>query len=128
MPLLGRHDEEASAYGVMHVQVFGAILDLLACHIAVNGGGGIEHAGFDAPCAEAAPVRLSQTQYQRVFNGALGLEGVAKALEDFFVFVRVLFGKDDDGGGSEPVFYARKAAPLPTRFGLSPSSSLKDRF
>ena len=41
---------------------------------------------------------VSQAQYKRVFSGVLRAEGYAKAAEDFFVFVPVLLGEDDESG------------------------------
>ena len=42
---------------------------------------------------------LSETQHERVFGGVVRVEGLAEAAEDFFVFVLVFFGEDDEGGG-----------------------------
>jgi hypothetical protein len=41
---------------------------------------------------------LSQTEYECVFGGVLRVEGFAEAAEDFFVFLLVLLGEDDEGG------------------------------
>ena len=70
---------------------------------ALGGGGDAEDAGLDAARAETAPVRLGKAQDERVFGGIVRLEGLAKAAEDFFVFVLVFLGEDDESGGGESV-------------------------
>ena len=118
LPVLGRHGHEADGDGVVRVQMFGAVLDELARAIALSGGGDVEDAGLDATRAEAAPVRLSQAQDERVFGGIVRLEGLAKAAEDFFVLVLVFLGEDDESGGSEAVLETVQAAALFAGFGL----------
>ncbi len=93
LPLLGGTDHEANGNRVVRVEIFGAAVcdDLLGAS-ALGGGGDGEDAGFNAPRAEASPVRLRQSQDKGLFGGVLRLEGVAEALEEFLVFVLALFG------------------------------------
>ena len=45
----------------------------------------VEYAGLDATGAEAAPMRLGQTQDERVFGCIVRLKGLAKPTENRFV-------------------------------------------
>ena len=63
-------------------------------------------------------MRLGQAQDERVFGGIVRLEGLAKAAEDFFVFVLVFLGKDDESGGGEAVLETVQAAALFAGFGF----------
>ena len=94
LPVLGRTGHEADGYGLMRIQIVRAVCDELARVVALVGGSDLEDAGFDAAGSEAAPVRLGQAEYERVFGRVVGLEGFAKAAEDFVVLVLVFLGED----------------------------------
>ena len=98
--------------------MFGTVLDDFAGASALSGGGDVEDAGLDATRTEAAPVRMGQAQDERVFGGIVRLEGLAKAVEDCFIFMLVFLGKDYERGGSEAVLQTVEAAVLFAGFGL----------
>jgi hypothetical protein len=98
--------------------MFGAIFDMLASGIALDGRSGVQHAGFDATGAQASPMCLSQAQNERVLNGAGRLERFAKAFEDFVVLVLVLFGKDYESRSGQAMFQTIEPAALPAFIGF----------
>ena len=86
--------------------------------VALGCGGDVEDAGLDETRAEATPVRLGEAYDECFFYGVVGLEGLAEAVEDGFVFVLVFLGEDYQRGGSESVFQAVGAAAVLAGFGL----------
>ncbi len=97
--------------------MFRAILDDLPCESALGGSGDVEDAGLDATGTESAPVGLGQTQDERFFGCALRLKGVAKATQDFFVFMLVLLGQDHECCGGKAMLEGVQAATLFAGFG-----------
>ena len=118
LPALGWIDHEADGDSVVRTQVFLAVLDDVPGDGTLVGGGDVEDAGLDATRPEATPVGLGQAQDERVFGGVVRLEGVAKAAEDFFVFMLVFLGEDYERCGGEAVLQGVQAAALFAGFGL----------
>ena len=61
---------------------------------------------------------VSQAHDERVLGGIVRLEGLAKAAEDFVVFMLVLVGKDYERGGGKAMLEGVPAAALLAGFGL----------
>jgi hypothetical protein len=118
LPTFRRHGHKADTNRIVQVQMFGTVFDELPGPAALRGCGGVEHAGLHTTRTEAAPVRLSQAQYQGVFDRIVRLEGLAKASEDFFVLVRILLGEDDESGRGEAMLAAVQAAAFFAGFGF----------
>ncbi len=98
--------------------MLGAIFDDLSCAVSLSGRGDVKHAGLDETRAEAAPVRLCEAYDERFFGGILGLEGLAEAAEDCFVFLLVFLREDYECGGRESVFQTILTTALFPGFGL----------
>jgi hypothetical protein len=98
LPLFRRHDQEARADGSVHIEMFGAVFDQLARHIAMCVSGGIQHACLDATRTQAAPVSLGEAEYKCLLDRVGRLQRFTEAAEDFVVLALVLFGKDDERG------------------------------
>jgi hypothetical protein len=123
VPAFRRHEEKADSDCIVRVEFFGTVFDLLPRQIALGCSRGVEHASLDETGAEPAPMRLSQTQDESFFGRAVRLKGLAEAVEDLFVLVPVLLGKDDDCGGGQAVLEAVEAASLFAFFGPGPSQA-----
>jgi hypothetical protein len=63
-------------------------------------------------------VSLGEPDYERVHGGVARLGGVAESAEDFFVFVLVFLGNDDERGRGEAAFDAVEVAAWFAGFGL----------
>ena len=96
-PSFSRHNHEPDCDGIVQVQMLGAVFDDPLCFGALRGGADVEDACLNATGAEAAPMRLSEAQDERVFDGIARLKGLAKAAEDLCVFNLVFLGQDHEG-------------------------------
>jgi hypothetical protein len=123
LPLFGRHRQEAYADRFVRVQGFGAVWDPLAGATTLRGGADVEHAGLDLPRAETPPVRLSETQNERMFGATVRLERLDEAPEDFVVFMQVFLGEDDKGGRGEAMLEGVEAAALLAGFGFGAATA-----
>ncbi len=64
LPVVGWVDQKTNGYGVVGIQIFRAVFDVLLRAGSLGGGSDVEHAGFDATRTQAAPVRLGQAHDQ----------------------------------------------------------------
>jgi hypothetical protein len=112
VPALRRRDQKAHTDGIVQVEVFGTVFDVLPRESALRCGTDFQHAGLDTARAEAAPVRLRQAGDERLFDGAQRLERFAKAAKDFLVLVAVLLFEHNKSRGGKAVFEAVEAAAL----------------
>jgi hypothetical protein len=76
--------------------MFGTVFDLLARGVLLHSGRNAQHASLYATRTQAPPVSLRQAQYKCIFDGIMRLQGVAKAAENPFVFIRVFLGQDHE--------------------------------
>ena len=97
--------------------MFRAIFDDFPGESALGGSGDVEYAGLHATRTETAPVGLGQTQDERVFGGAVRLKGLAKTVQDFFVFMLVFLGQDHECCGGQAMLEGVQAAALFAGFG-----------